>query len=85
MVQLPWMKCVIQSGEVTILGQPQTNPNTKLSLTDARSNGGIIKVSNKRLILSPDQQIKTRVWVCHKLKGEIVSEHDPVGRLSLLE
>lgn len=30
-------------------------------------------------------QLKTRVWIAHKLRGELVSEHDPLGRPSLIE
>ncbi len=28
---------------------------------------------------------RTRVWLVHKLKGELVAEHDPLGRPSLIE
>jgi 23S rRNA pseudouridine2605 synthase len=28
---------------------------------------------------------KTRVWLAHKLSGELVAEHDPQGRPSLIE
>lgn len=29
--------------------------------------------------------VKTRVWLAHKLSGELVAEHDPQGRPSLIE
>ena len=32
-----------------------------------------------------DPSMKTRVWLAHKLPGELVSEHDPEGRPSLIE
>ena len=31
------------------------------------------------------QPLRTRVWIAHKLKGELVAEHDPMGRPSLME
>jgi len=31
------------------------------------------------------QPMRTRVWLAHKLSGELVAEHDPEGRPSLIE
>ena len=31
------------------------------------------------------QAMRTRVWLAHKLSGELVAEHDPQGRPSLIE
>ena len=31
------------------------------------------------------QQLPIRVWLVHKLKGELVTEHDPLGRPSMME
>jgi 16S rRNA uridine-516 pseudouridylate synthase and related pseudouridylate synthases len=38
---------------------------------------------NHQSIVSPF--VKTRVWLAHKLSGELVAEHDPQGRPSLIE
>ena len=32
-----------------------------------------------------DPMMRTRVWLAHKLAGELVAEHDPEGRPSLIE
>lgn len=37
---------------------------------------------NREAIVQP---MRTRVWLAHKLAGELVSEHDPKGRPSLIE
>jgi 23S rRNA pseudouridine2605 synthase len=75
---------MIRLGEVTVAGEQITSPHFLLSLKDAIS---AIKVSGKLVKISETatELKKTRVWLVHKLAGEIVSEQDPQGRPSLLD
>lgn len=75
---------MIRSGEVTVAGEQITSPHFLLSLKDSKS---AIKLSGKLLNISETatETKKTRVWLVHKLPGEIVSEQDPQGRPSLLD
>ena len=41
--------------------------------------------TNKHQPQSQPQPMRTRVWLAHKLAGELVAEHDPEGRPSLIE
>ena len=108
---------MIQNGQVTIAGNVVTEPSHKLTLLEAASGGGTIKISGQRLIFpaaaiqnvessvsdaeksnynqndrpsSTQQTItpyaqRTRIWLANKLPGELVADHDPKGRPSLLE
>ena len=40
-------------------------------------------ISEKKVVADPS--MRTRVWIAHKLAGELVAEHDPEGRPSLIE
>ena len=71
----------IRDGDVTVAGEVVTSPHF---LVDWRDAASAIKVGGKLLQVQqspPD----TRVWLVHKLSGEVVSERDPQGRPSLLE
>lgn len=88
---------LIRDGQVTIAGQPMLDPTHQLSL----SNLLPIKVNGRLLMLQnhtneqqtkkvpsdtqPHIEKKTRIWLVHKLKGELVTEEDPEGRPSLLD
>eukprot|EP00554_Chaetoceros_debilis_P001474 CAMPEP_0194088608 /NCGR_PEP_ID=MMETSP0149-20130528/29919_1 /TAXON_ID=122233 /ORGANISM="Chaetoceros debilis, Strain MM31A-1" /LENGTH=414 /DNA_ID=CAMNT_0038772299 /DNA_START=208 /DNA_END=1452 /DNA_ORIENTATION=+ len=52
-------------------GSNESNSNTSMSTEHKKSN--------------EQQAMRTRVWLAHKLSGELVTEHDPSGRPSLLE
>jgi len=45
------------------------------------SNGNDINNNN----IQNNSNFETRVWLAHKLAGELVVEHDPNGRPSLIE
>ena len=47
-------------------------------------NGDDDKTLNSQKVLSSPPK-SPRVWIAHKLKGELVAEHDPLGRPSLIE
>mmetsp|Transcript_15154 Transcript_15154/g.27443 ORF Transcript_15154/g.27443 Transcript_15154/m.27443 type:complete len:430 (-) Transcript_15154:892-2181(-) len=82
---------LISSGYVTVAGQVVDSPASRISLVDAAAGGGIVKIQGKRLLIKKsnkgtnDATMGIRVWLVHKLKGELVSEHDPLGRPSLLD
>ncbi len=53
---------------------------------DADSSNLHVSTSRENQSTSPTiKPMRTRVWLAHKLKGELVSEHDPEGRPSLME
>lgn len=71
----------IREGEVTVAGKVVTSPSFLVDWKEAES---AVKVDGKLLHVQqspPD----TRVWLVHKLFGEVVSERDPQGRPSLLD
>jgi 23S rRNA pseudouridine2605 synthase len=77
---------LIRAGEVTVAGKPITSPHYLLSLDEASS---AVKISGKLVMLKKNAAVgqgtvKTRVWLAHKLPGEVVSDHDPQNRPSLL-
>lgn len=92
---------LIESGQVTVAGSIITDPGYKIPVANVMSGGGIVKVAGRRLILPNHEpkisknagqsnvnlnaMARTRVWLVNKLPGELVSEHDPEGRPSLLE
>lgn len=71
----------IKDGGVTVAGETVTSPSLLLSWKDATS---CIKVDGKLLQVQQSPR-DIRVWLVHKLVGEVVSERDPHGRPSLLE
>lgn len=71
----------IRDGGVTVAGKTVTSPSMLLEWTEAESS---IKVNGK-LVQFQKSFPSTRVWLCHKLGGEIVSERDPQGRPSLVD
>jgi 23S rRNA pseudouridine2605 synthase len=75
---------LIRAGEVTLAGETITSPHFLLSLQDAKS---AIKISGKLANIHENATAatRTRVWLVHKLPGEVVSEQDPQGRPSLLD
>ena len=112
------VESLIFNGQATFTGKTIMDPGYKLSLNEASSGGGTIKVASRRLLfpslkikgsksvtahsqLATTQQEKVnqlhhklnppsiatqvRVWLANKLPRELVSEHDPQGRPSLLE
>jgi 23S rRNA pseudouridine2605 synthase len=75
---------LIRAGEVTLAGETITSPHFLLSLKDSKS---AIKISGKLANINENvtATTRTRVWLVHKLQGEVVSEQDPQGRPSLLD
>lgn len=74
----------IRLGEVTVAGETITHPHFLLSFEDAQCSikvgGKLIEVGKKKNDLK-----NTRVWLVHKLPGEITTDADPKGRPSLLQ
>lgn len=76
---------LIRAGEVTVAGEQITAPHFILSLKDSVSS---VKISGKLVKVHKDAKAsatRTRVWLAHKLPGEVVSEMDPQGRPSLMD
>jgi 23S rRNA pseudouridine2605 synthase len=71
----------IRDGGVTVAGQQVMSPSFLLNWKDATCS---VKVDGKLLQIQQSPR-ETRVWLVHKLPGEVVSERDPHGRPSLLE
>ena len=75
----------IKSGDVTVAGWVVTKPHALVSVSEMTS----IKVKGK--IVQPGNQTddgtnnETRVWLVHKLAGELVAEFDPLQRPLLME
>lgn len=64
-----------------LLRLPDPKKNQRLAkFTTSESNSEMVE--KKKLT---DPTMKTRVWLAHKLAGELVAEHDPEGRPSLIE
>ena len=86
---------LIRGGDVTVAGTTITSPHFLVDWKDL-SSPGIVQVLGKPVAFLSEQQAQqqqkqevanaaTKVWIVHKLKGEVVAEHDPQGRPSMLE
>ena len=75
---------MIRAGEVTVAGEQITAPHFLLSLKDSKS---AIKIGGKLVGIKENasETTRTKVWLVHKLPGEVVTENDPQGRPSLLD
>lgn len=73
---------LIKSGCVTIAGTVVTSPGILLNPQDVVNS---IKVQGKLLLQQTVQESRSRVWIVHKLVGEVVADVDPQGRPSLIE
>lgn len=69
---------MIKEGDVTVSGRIVTQPAAIVP------DGSRVKVLGK-LVREESEDPKTRVWIVHKLYGEIVAENDPLDRPSLLD
>ena len=86
---------LIQRGSVTVAGDIITEGSFKVTWKEAISGGGTVKVDGKRLLFPKEEpnlnaagggsHTGIRVWLAHKLAGELVAENDPHGRPSLIE
>lgn len=68
---------LIQGGAVKVDGAPVRSP---MLLVD---DGVDIQVTGRKKLCK--QSSSSRIWLAHKLPGELVAEHDPYGRPSMLE
>jgi 23S rRNA pseudouridine2605 synthase len=83
---------LIQEGQVSLAGKVVRSPHILIDWKDLALNV-ILKVQGKAVLLSPPTTDKDgntkrdvpKVWAVHKLAGEVVSEHDPQGRPSMLQ
>jgi hypothetical protein len=90
---------LIKMGDVTVAGQTITSPHYLVNWDDVLHNiqtPGTVKVHGKAVRLIPPQNKEDinnnnthrddrRIWIVHKLRGEVVTEFDPQGRPSLME
>lgn len=91
---------LIRDGKVTVAGKPMEDPAYQVSMSASlpvKVNGRLLLLQNRNPVPLMEQQsikstgevqptdIKTRVWLVHKLKGELVTEEDPEGRPSLMD
>jgi 23S rRNA pseudouridine2605 synthase len=91
---------LIREGQVTVAGKPIEDPAYQVDLSlnpPIKVNGRMLLLhlptqttpsatkTTKDYSESLSLQTKTRVWLVHKLKGEIVTDQDPDGRPSLME
>ncbi|KAF0690278.1 Aste57867_18304 [Aphanomyces stellatus] len=67
---------IILEGRVLVNGAPTTNVATNVTMRD------LISVDEKPLSARPT---KRRVWMAHKLAGELVTTHDPQGRPTIMD
>jgi 23S rRNA pseudouridine2605 synthase len=70
------------TAETTTNKNQSTNTLESKSNASSSSSSSSSSTANNNILLP---KTKTRVWIAHKLKGELVSEHDPLGRASLIE
>jgi 23S rRNA pseudouridine2605 synthase len=66
------------AGRLLRLPDPKKKQTLSPVIDDLESD-----ISEKKVVADPS--MRTRVWIAHKLAGELVAEHDPEGRPSLIE
>ncbi|GKZ00499.1 hypothetical protein MPSEU_001002300 [Mayamaea pseudoterrestris] len=88
---------LIKNGEVTLAGKIVTSPQILVANGSVQNSalqvlGKVVNVNDgnttkTNLSMKQQEQDKptTRVWLAHKLAGEIVSDSDPLGRPSLMQ
>jgi len=91
---------LIRDGQVTLAGKVVIIPQMLVAFDEiiaaSAKNSPLIKLSGKPILFYPSSSMTTptenqhetsniRVWAVHKVKGEVVTEHDPHNRPSLLE
>ena len=70
---------ILDKGQTTVYNTRSSNSNIN------NSNDESVNQKNVKASIIKETTKKTRVWLAHKLKGELVAEHDPLGRPSLIE
>jgi 23S rRNA pseudouridine2605 synthase len=73
---------LIHGGLVTIAGAVVTTPGLLVTPSVVENS---IKVHGKLLQTQTSHEARPRVWIVHKVMGEVVADQDPQGRPSLLE
>jgi 23S rRNA pseudouridine2605 synthase len=87
---------LIRAGEVKLAGEVVRTPHMMVAWDDLQDSslqiqGKAVKIQvhsngkNDNASTAVIDAQKTRVWVAHKLSGEIVSDSDPLGRPSLMQ
>ena len=75
---------LIRSGQVTLAGQIVTQPHLLLTSKEIQS----VRLRGKFVQQATDSEMavnNTRVWLVHKLAGELVADFDPLQRPLLLD
>lgn len=85
---------LVRGGHVTLAGKVIEQPHMLLSAHDIsalRLNGKVVQVPNNTMAAdgttndaTDDASTKTRVWLVHKVVGELVADHDPQNRPLLI-
>lgn len=70
---------LIKSGHVTVAGQTVTTPHAWVATADVSA----VRLRGKAVTVA-SQTNKTRVWLVHKLAGELVADFDPLNRPLLM-
>ena len=66
--------------KVSVNGQLLTNLSSKLNLDE-----DIVMVNGKEVKFQKKAMMQSRIWLCHKLKGELVTTNDPESRLTIYD
>ena len=66
--------------KVSVNGQLLTNLSSKLNLDE-----DIVMVNGKEMKFQKKSMMQSRIWLCHKLKGELVTTNDPQSRLTIYD
>ena len=66
--------------KVSVNGQLLTNLSSKLNLDE-----DIVTVNGKEVKFKKKAMMQSRIWLCHKIKGELVTTNDPQSRLTIYD
>jgi len=79
----------IRDGNVTVASETITSPHYLYALKDVQSSikvkGKLVQINNNSTITTNADNKNTKIWLAHKLAGEVVTDNDEFGRPSLLE
>lgn len=73
---------LITERKVTVAGKRITTPYESYDIKELEN---ALKVNGKLLPIKQAENKNCKVWIAHKLKGEIVTHNDPTERASLID
>ncbi|CAB9502011.1 Ribosomal large subunit pseudouridine synthase B [Seminavis robusta] len=76
---------LIQGGHVTVAGQVMTSPHFLVEPTrnTVKVHGKVVQLLSSST--STSETNSSKIWIVHKLKGELVADFDPHGRPTMME